>query len=448
MKIFLISLGCDKNLVDSEKMLGILSKRGYEFTDDEEDADIIILNTCCFIGDAQEESISEIERLAGYKREGKLKLLVLAGCLAQRYQDQIFDEYPEVDDIIGTMSIESIDRVIEESLRKKESGDDERISKYDPLDSKPYSSPVRSITTGGHYAYLKIAEGCDKRCTYCVIPYVRGPYRSVPMDDLLTEALMLAEKGVRELILVAQETTVYGTDIYGKKCLPELLRKLCAIDGFEWIRILYAYPEEIDDELIDVIASEKKICNYLDIPIQHCNDKILARMGRKTKKSSIEALIGKLREKVPGIALRTSLITGFPGETQEDFEELYRFVNECEFERLGVFTYSCDEETPSAHFDGRVPEDIAEKRRDEIMELEQAVIFDLNDSHVGEKLQVLIEGFLPDEGVYVGRTYRDAPDVDGLFFLESERELMTGDIVSAEVKESRGYDLFGILINE
>ena len=447
MKIFLISLGCDKNLVDSEKMLGILFSRGHEFTDDESDADIIILNTCCFIGDAKEESIAEIERLAAIKREGDLKLLIISGCLAQKYKEEISAEFPEVDIILGTMSVGSIGDIIDEALEKKAS-DAGVISQYDPLDSKPYSNPLRSLTTGGHYAYLKIAEGCNKRCTYCIIPSLRGPYRSIPMEDLLKEAEDLAERGVKELILVAQETTVYGTDIYGKKSLPELLRKLCKIEGFRWIRILYAYPEEIDDEFIDCIASEDKVCKYLDIPIQHCSDSILAKMGRKTTKASIESLIKKLRERVPGIALRTSLITGFPGETQEDYEELYRFVNEIEFERLGVFTYSLDEDTPSAHFEGQVPEETAAARRDELMELEQAVIFDLNDSHVGEKLEVIIEGFLPEEGVYVGRTYRDAPDVDGLFFLESDRELMTGDMVMALVKESRGYDLFGEMINE
>lgn len=426
-------------------MLGILAGRGYEFTDEEAEADIIIVNTCCFIGDAKEESISEIIRLGEYKNEGSVKCMIACGCLAERYKEDVLKELQELDAVVGTMSIAAIADVLDEVLGKQDASG---IVKTAPLDSKPYSSPTRSLTTGGHYAYLKIAEGCDKRCTYCIIPYVRGPYRSVPMEDLLSEAEMLAEKGVKELILVAQETTLYGTDIYGGKKLPELIKKLCKIDGIQWIRLLYAYPEEINDELIETFSSEEKVCKYLDLPIQHCSDSILAKMGRKTTKSSIESLIKKLRGKVPGICLRTSLITGFPGEKQEDFEELYRFVNEMEFDRLGVFTYSCEEGTPAAGFENKVSEVISAKRRDEIMELEQAVIFDLNESHVGEKLTVLIEGYLPDENVYVGRTYRDAPGVDGLFFLESGKELMTGDMVRAEVTESRGYDLFGVIINE
>ncbi len=443
MKIFFVSLGCDKNLSDSEMMLGILSKRGYEFTDDEADADIIVVNTCCFIGDAKEESIQEIIRLGEYKETGKLKCLIACGCLAQRYMDEVFENLPELDAAIGTMSIGAIADVLDETLKNKETGKDEKISKADPLDAKPYSSPVRSLTTGGHYAYLKIAEGCNKRCTYCIIPYVRGSFRSIPKEDIIAEAEELAEKGVKELIIVAQETTLYGTDLYGHKALPELLKELCKIDSIEWIRLLYAYPEEMTDEMIDTIASEKKICKYLDLPIQHCSNAILGRMGRKTTKESIEALIGKIRERIPGMCLRTTLISGFPGETEEDFEELYRFVNETEFDRLGVFTYSAEEGTPAASFEDQVPEETAAGRRDELMELQQAVTFDLNEAHVGEILDVLIEGFLPEDNVYVGRTYRDAPGVDGLFFVSAGRELMTGDIVRAKVTQSMGYDLSG-----
>ncbi|MBP5253752.1 MAG: 30S ribosomal protein S12 methylthiotransferase RimO, partial [Lachnospiraceae bacterium] len=344
MKILFVSLGCDKNLVDSEKMLGILSKRGYEFTDDEAEAEVIVVNTCCFIGDAKEESIGELIRLGKLKEDGKLKVLIATGCLAQRYSSEIFDDLPEVDAVMGTMSIESIGDIVEEALSKKE----EKISKIDPLDAKPYSDSHRSLTTGGHYAYLKIAEGCNKRCTYCIIPYVRGSYRSIPMEDIVKEAEELSAAGVKELILVAQETTLYGTDLYGKKSLPELLKKLCEIDGIRWIRLLYAYPEEITDEMIDVIASEDKICKYLDLPIQHSENTILRRMGRKTSKESIEALIEKLRQRIPGMCLRTTLISGFPGETEDEFEELYRFVNETEFDRLGVFTYSAEEGTPAA----------------------------------------------------------------------------------------------------
>ena len=449
MKIFFVSLGCDKNLVDSEKMLGILSGKGYEFTDDEADADIIIINTCCFIGDAKEESISEIIRLGELKKSGKLKVLIAGGCLAQRYADEIFGDLPELDAVIGTMSIGKIAEVLDEVLDGLSDGKENvKVKELTPLDVEPFSDPHRSLTTGGHYAYLKIAEGCDKRCTYCIIPYVRGSYRSIPMEDLVKEAEALAEGGVKELILVAQETTLYGKDIYGHKALPELLRKLCAIEGIKWIRLLYAYPEEITDEIIDVIAEEPKICKYLDLPIQHCSDDVLRRMGRRTSKKSIEELIEKLRTRIPGMCLRTSLISGFPGETQEQFEELYRFVNETEFDRLGVFTYSREEGTPAAEMPDQVDEEIAASRRDEIMELQQAVSFDLNDSHVGEELEVLIEGYLPDEHVYVGRTYRDAPGVDGLFFVNFEGELMTGDIVKARVTEALGYDLSGVMINE
>ncbi|MCR5618734.1 MAG: 30S ribosomal protein S12 methylthiotransferase RimO, partial [Lachnospiraceae bacterium] len=440
MKILFVSLGCDKNLVDSEKMLGILSKRGYEFTDDEAQAEVIVVNTCCFIGDAKEESINELIRLGRLKEDGKLKVLIATGCLAQRYSSEIFDDLPEVDAVMGTMSIESIGDIVEEALSKKE----EKISKIDPLDAKPYSDSHRSLTTGGHYAYIKIAEGCNKRCTYCIIPYVRGSYRSIPMEDIVKEAEELSAAGVKELILVAQETTLYGTDLYGKKSLPELLKKLCAIGGIRWIRLLYAYPEEITDEMIDVIASEDKICKYLDLPIQHSENDILRRMGRKTSKESIEALIEKLRQRIPGMCLRTTLISGFPGETEDEFKELYRFVNETEFDRLGVFTYSAEEGTPAAEMPGQVPSETAIRRRDEIMELQQAVSFDLNESHVGEILEVLIEGYLPEDGIYVGRTYRDAPGVDGLFFLEADKELMTGDIVKAKVTQALGYDLSGV----
>ena len=448
MKILFVSLGCDKNLVDSEKMLGILSKRGYEFTDDEAEAEIIVVNTCCFIGDAKEESINELIRLGKLKEDGKLKLLIATGCLAQRYNSEIFEDLPEVDAVLGTMSIASIADIIEETLANRKASDDRKFGQIDPLDAKPYSDPHRSLTTGGHYAYLKIAEGCNKRCTYCIIPYVRGSYRSIPMEDILKEAEELSAAGVKELILVAQETTLYGTDLYGHKSLPELLKKLCAIEGIRWIRLLYAYPEEITDEMIDVIASEDKICKYLDLPIQHSENEILRRMGRKTSKESIVSLIEKLRERIPGMCLRTTLISGFPGETEDEFKELYRFVNETEFDRLGVFTYSAEEGTPAAEMPDQIPAEIAERRRDEIMELQQAVSFDLNESHVGEILEVLIEGYLPEDGIYVGRTYRDAPGVDGLFFLEANKELMTGDIVRAKVTQALGYDLSGVMTDE
>ncbi len=448
MKILFVSLGCDKNLVDSEKMLGILSKRGYEFTDDEADAEVIVVNTCCFIGDAKEESIGELIRLGKLKEDGKLKVLIATGCLAQRYSSEIFDDLPEVDAVIGTMSIDSIADIVEEALKGKENSEEEKISRIDPLDKKPYSDPHRSLTTGGHYAYLKIAEGCNKRCTYCIIPYVRGSYRSIPMEDIVKEAEELSAAGVKELILVAQETTLYGVDIYGKKSLPELLRKLCKIEGLRWIRILYCYPEEITDELIETIASEEKICHYLDIPIQHASDNVLKRMGRRTNQSELRERIANLRERIPDIALRTTLISGFPGETQEDFEELYRFVNETEFDRLGVFTYSREEDTAAADMDEQIPEDIKNSRRDELMELQQAVCFDNNENMTGTVLDVMVEGKVADEDTYVTRTYRDAPSVDGYLFLNTSANLMTGDFVKVTVTGSNDYDLIGELYNE
>ena len=436
-KVYFISLGCDKNLVDSEVMLGGLSEKGYSFTDDETEADIVVINTCCFIGDAKEESIKTILEMAELRKSGDIEALVVTGCLAQRYKEEIKKEIPEVDLLLGIGDIGSIAEELEKTLAGK--GQDHISSSNAPL----VYGRKRAVTTGGHFAYLKIAEGCDKHCTYCIIPRLRGDFRSVPMEVLVKEAEGLAESGVKELILVAQETTVYGVDLYGKKSLPELLKKLCAIEGLKWIRIQYCYPEEIDDELIDVIAAEPKICHYLDMPIQHASDQILKRMNRRATEDGLRETITKLRERIPDITLRTTLISGFPGETQEDFEELYRFVNEMEFDRLGVFTYSAEEDTPAASFPDQVPEDVAASRRDELMELQQEIAFEKAESLVGAEYDVMVEGYLPDEGVYVTRTYRDAPGVDGLLFLESNRDLMTGDFVRARVTGSKEYDLLG-----
>ena len=436
--VLLISLGCEKNLVDSEMMLGMLSDAGFGIIDFEDEADVAIINTCCFIGDAKEESINTILEIAKLKETGKLKGIVVSGCLSERYKEEIIKEIPEVDAIVGTSSFDDIVEAVKYCLNK--SG---RHDFYKDISAPCITGKRRLVSTGGHYAHLKIAEGCGKYCTYCIIPYIRGNYRSVPMESLVKEARELVASGVKELILVAQETTLYGTDLYGKKSLPELLRKLCEIEDLKWIRILYCYPEEIDDELIDVIRDEEKICKYLDLPIQHCNDSILARMGRHTDKADIERIVKKLRDKVPGICLRTTLITGFPGETEEDFEELYRFVNEMEFDRLGVFPYSAEEGTPAAKMDGQIDDEVKNQRRDEIMELQQAVSYDLSEKKVGKTYLTFIEGRDTNTGVYVGRTYMDAPGVDGYVFVNTDMNLMSGDFINVKITDFNEYDLIG-----
>ena len=437
MKILFVSLGCDKNLVDSETMIGLLNQAGYEFTDDETEADIIVVNTCCFIGDAKEESIQTILDMARQKEEGRCKVLLAAGCLAQRYKDEIRTEIPELDGVLGTTSYDAIVTMVEETLAGK------GYEKFESIDRSMDILPGRVVTTGGHYAFLKIAEGCDKHCTYCVIPSVRGKYRSVPMEQLVAEAQALADKGVKELILVAQETTLYGTDIYGHKALPELLRKLCQVEGLYWIRLQYCYPEEITPELIQVIKEEEKICHYIDMPIQHASDRILKRMGRRTNQAELRERIDMIRREIPDICLRTTLISGFPGETDEDHEDLMCFVDECEFDRLGVFAYSQEEDTPAAIMPDQVPEEIKEERRDEIMELQQEIAFEKNEAMEGRTLYVMIEGKVADEHAYVGRTYMDAPGVDGLIFVQTMEELMTGDFVPVRVTGALEYDLIG-----
>lgn len=442
MKILFVSLGCDKNLVDTEMMLGMLSEKGYTFTDDEEEADIVVVNTCCFIGDAKEESIHTLLQMGELKDAGKIRVLVAAGCLAQRYREEIQEEIPQVDAIIGTTAIDEIVAAVEEVLQGH------AMNHYRSIDAKPVTGKKRVVTTGGHFAYLKIAEGCDKFCTYCIIPKVRGKYRSVPMENLEKEAAALAEQGVRELILVAQETTLYGVDLYGKKSLPLLLHNLAKIPGIQWIRILYCYPEEITEELIETIATEPKVCHYLDIPIQHASDPVLKRMGRRTDEAQLREIVEKLRERIPDICLRTTLISGFPGETQEDFEELYRFVNEMEFDRLGVFPYSQEEDTPAADMEDQIPEEIKESRRDELMELQQAIAFEKAQRLVGRVLTVMVEGKVADEDTYVTRTYMDAPNVDGYLFLNTTANLMTGDFAKVRVTDSNEYDLIGELYHE
>ena len=440
MNILFISLGCDKNLVDSEVMLGLLDAKGYQIVDDETQADIIVINTCCFVHDAKEESIQTILEMAEYKTEGRLKALIVTGCLAQRYRQEIIDEIPEVDAVLGTTAYDKIVEAVEEALAGAGHVELENVNALPLVDTK------RLVTTGGHYAYMKIAEGCDKHCTYCIIPKLRGNYRSVPMERLIQEAKDLAEQGVKELILVAQETTLYGKDIYGEKSLHKLLRELCKVDGIRWIRILYCYPEEIDDNLIQVIKEEKKLCHYLDLPIQHANDEILKRMGRRTSKAQLEEIIGKLKREIPDITLRTTLITGFPGETEEQHEELKAFVDEMEFDRLGVFKYSPEEDTPAAEMPDQIPEEVKEDRQAEIMELQQEIAFAQAEDMIGEEVLVMIEGKVADENAYVGRTYKDAPGVDGLIFINTDEELMSGDFARVKVTGAVEYDLIGELL--
>lgn len=448
IKLFCVSLGCDKNLVDTEKMLGVAGGLGVSFTDDETEADAILINTCCFIGNAKEESVNTILEMARYKEEGKCRALIVAGCLAQRYKQEIIDEIPEVDAILGTTSYEEIGNVLTRLFGEEKEKKEEHISCFHDLKELPETAKKRVMTTGGHYAFLKIAEGCDKRCSYCIIPYLRGPYRSVPMEQLLAEARELAENGVRELILVAQETTLYGKDLYGEKTLPKLLHELAQIPGIYWIRIQYCYPEEITDELIQAIKTEEKVCHYLDIPIQHASDRILKRMGRRTHKAELKERIGALRREIPDIALRTTFICGFPGETEEDHEELMEFVDEMEFERVGVFTYSAEEDTPAYSYPDQIPEEVKEERRADVMELQQEIAFEHCENMVGKVLDVMIEGKVADEPAYVGRTYMDAPNVDGLIFVNADEMLMSGDFVRVKVTGANEYDLIGEVYHE
>ena len=442
MKILFISLGCDKNLADSEEMLGLLTGSGHEIVDSEEEADAIVVNTCCFIHDAKEESVNTILEMAEYKTSGSCKVLIVTGCMAQRYKEEIIQEIPEVDAVLGTTSYGDIVKALNEAQAGNV------FQEFRDINDLPEDSGRRIITTGGHFGYLKIAEGCDKHCTYCINPSLRGKFRSVPEERLLKQAEYMASQGVKELILVAQETTVYGTDLYGKKTLHILLKKLCQIKGIRWIRILYCYPEEIYDELIQVMKEEKKICHYLDLPIQHASDRILRRMGRRTSKAQLVDIITKLRREIPDIVLRTSLITGFPGETEEDHQELMEFVDEMEFDRLGVFTYSPEEGTPAETMEGQVPEELKEERRDEIMELQQEISLEKGDSRIGQELLVMIEGKVSGESAYIGRTYGDAPKVDGYIFVQTGELLVTGDFAKVKVTGALEYDLIGELADE
>ncbi len=458
-KVYMISLGCDKNLVDSEVMLGLLGRGGYQITDDIGEADYAVVNTCCFIGDAKEESIDTIIELGELKKEGKLKGIVATGCLAQRYKSMITEELPEVDAVVGTTAYDSI----VSAIRGIEENNGRGLYIED-LDRLAGGEEHRLVPAGEISSYIKIAEGCNKRCTYCIIPYIRGNFRSIPIDIIVKEAESLAAQGTRELILVAQETTLYGVDIYGKKALPKLLESLAEIDGIRWIRLLYCYPEEITDEIIQAVKNIKKVCHYVDMPIQHSSDNILKKMGRKTNRKELEEKIRKLREEIPDIAVRTTLITGFPGETEEDFKELYNFVDEMEFDRLGVFAYSAEEGTPAAEMEGQIDEEIKLARKNEIMELQQEISAEKAESRIGKTFTVLVEGVVSSDSVngealaairevneygskvYIGRTYMDAPDVDGQVFFESDLDIMSGEFVDVHIIASDEYDLFGVLV--
>jgi ribosomal protein S12 methylthiotransferase len=442
MKVLFISLGCDKNLADSEEMLGLLTGKGHEIVDSEEEAEVIVINTCCFIHDAKEESVENILEMAEYKKAGTCKVLIVTGCMAQRYKEEIIQEIPEVDAVLGTTSYMDILKAIDEACEGR------HFQEFRDINELPEDSGRRVLTTGGHYGYLKIAEGCDKHCTYCIIPSLRGRFRSVPQERLIAQAEHMAEQGVKELILVAQETTMYGTDLYGKKTLHLLMKELCKIKGIRWIRVLYCYPEEIYDELIQVMKEEKKICHYLDLPIQHASDRILKRMGRRTTRAQLTAIIEKLRKEIPDIVLRTTLITGFPGETEADHQEVMEFVDEMEFDRLGAFTYSPEEGTPAETMEGQIPEEVKEERRDEIMELQQEISLEKGNDRIGQELLVMIEGKVSGESAYIARTYGDAPKVDGYIFVQTGELLMTGDFAKVRVTGALEYDLIGELADE
>ncbi len=440
MEILFVSLGCDKNLVDTEYMIGALRDAGHTFTNEEGKAQAIIINSCCFINDAKEESVNTILEMAEYKNAGSCKALIVTGCLAERYRSEIIKEIPEVDAVLGTNSYSEIVAALEEVQK----GNPYEL--YQPLGPMPQMNARRSLTTGGHYAHLKIAEGCNKCCTYCIIPKIRGRYRSVPMEELLAQAKEFASQGVKELILVAQETTLYGVDLYGEKSLHKLLDELNKIPGIQWIRILYCYPEEIYGELVQSIKRNKKVCHYLDMPIQHINDGLLKRMGRRTTKEELRQKIAYLKEEIPDITLRTTLICGFPGETQPMHEELMQFLNEAEFDRLGAFTYSPEEGTVAAEFPDQVEEYQKSVWKEEIMELQEEIIFDKNDGMAGQELWVMVEGKVDGENAYIGRTYRDAPEIDGYIFVNTEETLVTGDFVKVNVTGAYGYDLIGEVV--
>jgi len=443
-KIAFVSLGCDKNLVDTENMLGILNKSGFALIGDESAADVLVLNSCCFIEDAKRESIDNILELAQYKKTGNCKALIVTGCMAQRYKNELLKEIPEVDAIIGTTSYDEIATIVTQVLESK----GQKVTHFNNIDRKMDHETPRILTTAGYYAFLKISEGCDNHCTYCIIPQLRGKYRSREIENLVKEAQNLVGQGVTELILVAQDTTRYGIDLYGKKKLPQLLHELGKIEGLEWIRILYCYPEEITDELIMAIKNEPKVCKYIDMPIQHADNEVLKQMGRRNSREQLEQIISKMRHEIPEISLRTTLIVGFPGETQEQFNNLLSFVKKTKFDRLGVFTYSQEEDTPAAKLPNQIDQEIMDQRKDIIMNLQQTISNEKNKEMIGKTTKVLIEGKLTDEPVYIGRTYRDAPDIDGQVFVTYEGELLSGDMVDVKILNAYEYDLIGVVEDE
>lgn len=440
VRVGMVSLGCPKNQVDAEKMMYTLRKSGFELVQDAALADIAVINTCGFIQSAKEEAIETILEFCALKKEGRIKAIICTGCLAERYREELKEQLPEVDAIVGIGSIGDIAKIAADVFNKTDSGMHFADKCCLPLDGG------RIISTQPFYAYLKIAEGCSNCCTYCAIPSIRGRFRSRPMENILEEARWLADNGVTELIVVAQDTTRYGEDIYGDSRLPELLEELCKIDGFKWIRTLYLYPERITDRLIDVIADNKKIVKYMDIPIQHCSGEVLKRMNRPGNCESLKALFAKIRERIPDITLRTTLITGFPGETEEQFEELAEFVNEVKFERLGCFAYSEEEGTPAAKLDGMLPEEVRERRSEIIMEQQMFINDALNQDMIGKHVEVVTEGFDRYAECCFGRSAADAPEIDGKIFFTSAKKLTVGEYVTVEIEDTLDCDLIGSVV--
>ncbi len=435
-KVSLVSLGCSKNLVDAEEMLGILEENGFEIADSEADADIMIVNTCAFIDAAKQESIDCILEHIEYKKKDAERILVVTGCMSQRYKEEIIKEIPEVDIVVGTNEYDKIAEILKNHI----SGANEIHCSEQYM---PCKSLDRVVTTPGYMAYLKIAEGCDNNCTYCVIPSIRGKYRSRTIEDIVAEARQLVDNGARELVVIAQDTTRYGMDVYGEYKLPCLLDELCKIENVRWIRLHYCYPELVTDELIDTVAKNNKICNYFDIPIQHCNDRILKLMGRRTNKQQIVETINKLRKRIPDVIIRTSLIAGFPTETEEEFEELRQFVVDTEFDRLGVFAYSQEEGTAAARLDGQIDEEEKKNRQETVMIDQAAVSEELNSKKVGKSFEVLVEGYDSIIKQYFGRTYGDSEEIDGKVFFTSKKKLSPGEFVDVEITDYMEYDLYG-----
>lgn len=438
-KVGMVSLGCPKNQVDAEILLGKIKERGYELTADAALADVVIINTCGFIESAKQESIDNILEFCELKKEGRIKAIIVTGCLAERYRDDIMKEIPEADVVVGIGANSDIGEVIDKALGGSKFG------VYKDKEQLPLCGE-RVLSTLPFYAYIKIAEGCSNNCTYCAIPSIRGKFRSRSIEDILSEAKLLAQKGVKELVVVAQDTTRYGEDLYGEPSLAKLLDALCGIEGLEWIRVLYCYPERITDELIDVFARQDKICKYIDIPIQHCNDRILKLMNRKSDKKSLEALIKKLRERVPDIVIRTTLIAGFPSETEEEFEELCEFVNEIKFDRLGCFAYSAEESTPAAKMNGQLDDEVKSHRAEIVMEHQMFIAEERSNSLIGKTIKTVVEGYDKYAKIYFGRSYADAPDIDGKVFFSSGSPLKIGDFVNVLAQEVLDYDIVGKVI--